>query len=231
MRSKTVGILGGMGPEATGDLFLKIVRATPAQRDQDHLRIIVDCFPQIPDRTSAILGQAQDPAPVLRAAARRLESWGAELIVIPCNTAHFYHQAVEDAVGVPVLSIMRETALLIRSEHPQVSRVGVLASTGTLNTGLYRQALAQQGLTEVTPAPEDQQLVMDAIYGVKAGRHEDAGHLLQEAASRLVAAGAEAIVAGCTEVPLALSAGEVSVPYIDATLALARAAVRQATTA
>jgi aspartate racemase len=229
LKRKTVGILGGMGPEATGDLFLKIVRATPARRDQDHLRIIVDSLPQVPDRTAAILGKAPDPSPALQAAARRLESWGAELIVIPCNTAHYYHGAIQGAVGVPVLDIMQETARAIRRDHPGVRNVGVLASTGTLNTGLYRNALAAEGLVEVVPSPEAQAAVMEAIYGVKAGQQGAPRQLLVAASAEMIASGAQAIVAGCTEVPIALSAEDISVPYVDATLALAQAAVRQAT--
>ncbi len=225
MRRKTVGILGGMGPEATGDLFLKIVRATPAERDQDHLRIIVDSIPQIPDRTAAILGEAQDPGPVLEAAARRLENWGAELIVIPCNTAHYYHGRVAAAVRIPVLNIMEATALSIKRHHPAVSAVGVLASTGTLNTGLYRDALARHGLAEVVPSPAAQELVMRGIYGVKAGRHGEPKQLLKQAAADLIGRGAQAIVAGCTEVPIALAPEDIAVPYVDATLALAQNAV------
>lgn len=228
MRRKTVGILGGMGPEATGDLFLKIVRATPAERDQDHLRIIVDSIPQIPDRTSAILGKAQDPGPVLEAAARRLENWGAELIVIPCNTAHYYHGRVAAAVTIPVLNIMEATALSIKRNHPEVKHVGVLASTGTLNTGLYRDALARHGLTEVVPSPAAQELVMQAIYGVKAGRHDAPKQLLKQASADLTGRGAQAIIAGCTEVPIALAPQDITVPYVDATLALAQNAVRLA---
>ncbi len=228
MRRKTVGILGGMGPEATGDLFLKIVRATPAERDQDHLRIIVDSIPQIPDRTAAILGKAQDPGPVLEAAARRLESWGAELIVIPCNTAHYYRPRVASAVRVPVLDIMEATALCIARDHQGVTTVGVLASTGTLNMGLYRNAFARHGLTEVVPSPAAQELVMQAIYGVKAGRHDEPKALLKRASADLIAHGAQAIVAGCTEVPIALAPEDIPVPYVDATLALAQDAVRVA---
>lgn len=229
-RPKVVGILGGMGPEATGDLFLKIVKATPAQRDQDHLRIIVDNIPQIPDRTAAILGHGPDPSPMLEAAARRLESWGAELIVIPCNTAHYFYPAISAAVGIPVLHIMRETALAIRREQPGAQRAGVLASTGTLETGLYRDALAAQGLAEVRPGEEAQQAVMQAIYEVKAGGRDQPRRLLAAAARELVANGAELVIAGCTEVPIALGPQDLQVPYFDATLALARAAVRQAMT-
>lgn len=227
-KRKTVGILGGMGPEATVDLFGKIVRLTPAKRDQDHLRILVDCLPQIPDRTAAILGAGESPGPMLRAAARRLESWGAELIVIPCNTAHYYHSEVAGAVSVPVLHIMVETARTITGNHPGVSQVGILASTGTLNAGLYRRALEDAGLTELCPPPEVQEDVMAAIYGVKSGEYERSRRLLTAAAARLVQLGAGAVVAGCTEVPIALGSSDVAVPLVDATLALARAAVRNA---
>ena len=226
---KTVGVLGGMGPEATADLFAKIVRSTPAQRDQDHLRILVDCNPQVPDRTAAIQGRAQSPAPVLCAGARRLASWGAQLLVIPCNTAHYYHSEIAAAVSIPVLHIMEETAALILREHPKVRQVGVLASTGTLDTGLYREALAAVGLRELVPGAEEQSLVMQAIYGVKAGRVTEARDQLRSVAAALVSAGAEAIIAGCTEVPIALGPEDIAALYVDATMALALAAVREAT--
>lgn len=229
MRRKVVGILGGMGPEATADLFSKIIAATPAARDQDHLRILVDCIPQVPDRTAAIRGLCESPAPVLQAAARRLETWGAELIAIPCNTAHHYHGEVSAAVGVPVLHIMRETADSIRREHPGVTRGGVLASSGTLEAGLYGRALAEAGLCEVAPPPAVQEQVMEAIYGVKAGDHNRPPALLARAAGILVEMGAEVVIAGCTEVPIALAPGDLDVPLIDATAALARAVVRRAT--
>ena len=226
---KTVGVLGGMGPEATADLLAKIIRSTPAQRDQDHLRIIIDCNPQVPDRTAAIHGKATSPAPVLCAGARRLASWGAQLLVIPCNTAHHYHPEISAAVSIPVLHIMRETAALIRREHPEVRQVGVLASTGTLDTGLYREALAAVGLRELVPGADEQCLVMKAIYGVKAGRVSEPRDQLRSVAAALVSAGAEAIIAGCTEVPIVLGSEDITVSYVDATTALALAAVREAT--
>lgn len=228
MSSKVVGILGGMGPEATADLFSKIIASTPAARDQEHLRILVDCIPQVPDRTEAIRGLGESPAPVLRAAARRLETWGAELIAIPCNTAHYYHREISAAVGVPVLHIMRETAASIRRGHPAATTAGVLATTGTLETALYAQALAGAGLTELAPPPEIQGQVMEAIYAIKAGDRQPARVLLMRAAAALAEAGAEVVIAGCTEVPLALRPGDLDVPLIDATLVLARAVVRRA---
>jgi len=228
LRRKTVGILGGMGPEATADLFTKIIKSTPAGSDQEHLRILVDCFPQVPDRTTAIQGGCESPVPILQAAARRLESWGAELIAIPCNTAHYYHGEISGAVNVPVLHIMRETAAAIRRGHRGATRAGVLASTGTLATGLYSRALGDEGLVEVVPPEDIQEQVMRAIYGVKAGGRQQARALLLDAAAALVGLGAEVVIAGCTEVPIALGPDDLEVPLVDATMALARAAVRLA---
>ncbi len=226
--AKIVGILGGMGPEATADLFARIVRFTPAARDQDHLHIIVDDDPSIPDRTAAIFEGGADPLPFMVRAGRRLVQAGVDFIVIPCNTAHYFHQALSRELPVPILHIMEETAGAIVGAHPGVRRVGLLATTGTVRTGLYHRALEKRGLVTVVPEPPAQERVMEAIYGregIKAGRYDRPRQLLTEAAEELARAGAEAVIAGCTEIPLVLKPGMVSVPVIDATEALARAAV------
>jgi aspartate racemase len=226
MQRKIVGILGGMGPEATADLFLKIIKSTPARKDQDHLRTIIDNNPQIPDRTAFILHGGEDPAPALTATARNLERAGAGFLIIPCNTAHYFHSKIQDAVGIPVLHMMNETAAWMKERG--IKRAGLLASDGTVQSRLYHTALAGQGIDVVVPGEETQRQVMAAIYGVKSGEFVESRAAAKHAAEELIRMGATGVIAGCTEIPLILKDGDVSMPVIDATLALALAAVREA---
>lgn len=226
MPRQTVGILGGMGPEATCDLFMKIIKKTPAKRDQEHLRIIVDNNPQIPDRTAAILDNGEDPVPLLLKTARNLEQAGADFLVVPCNTAHYFHEAICSAVSIPVLHIMRETADTL--SRMNISKAGLLASSGTVQTGLYNESLVSRDIEVVLPAEDEQKLVMDAIYAIKAGEFDRSARLVRDVAQTLIRRGSQAIIAGCTEIPLVLRDGDIEKPVIDATLVLAKAAVRQA---
>lgn len=223
-----IGVLGGMGPEATADLFYKIIRATPAAQDQDHLRVIIDCNPAIPDRTRYLLGTGPDPFPELLKTAHNLVGAGASFLVIPCNTAHYFHRTLQKAVSVPILHIMEETAAHIRRVHPEVSKAGLLASTGTTRTGLYPAALRAVGVEVLSPQQAGQDAVMQAIYQVKAGRHAQARELSLGAVQELLAQGAELIILGCTELPLILGPDQVACPVVDPTQVLAQAAVARA---
>lgn len=226
MHKNTVGILGGMGPEATADLFLKIIKCTPARKDQDHLRVVIDNNPAIPDRTAAILRGGEDPRPALTSTAKNLEMAGADFIVIPCNTAHFFYDAIAGAVSIPVLHMMNETAdnLIERG----LLKVGLLASDGTIESGLYHRALESRGIEVIVPEPEKQQMVMKAIYGVKSGEFEKPTQYVRQVSGELIRHGAKAIIAGCTEIPLILKDGDLEMPVVDATMVLAKAAVREA---
>jgi len=226
MPRKVIGILGGMGPEATADLFLKIIKSTPAKKDQEHLRILIDNNPQIPDRTAAILHGGEDPTPALVETGKNLERAGADFLIIPCNTAHYFHGNIQDAVTIPVLHMMSATAGEMKARG--IKRAGLLASDGTVQSGLYHKALAQSGIEVVIPSKETQRKVMGAIYGVKSGEFVASARDVKQAAEELIAAGATGVIAGCTEIPLILADGDVSMPVIDATAALARAAVQEA---
>ncbi|HLA25412.1 MAG TPA: amino acid racemase [bacterium] len=229
MAEKVIGVLGGLGPWATLDLFEKILRLTPARRDQDHLRVIIDSNAKIPDRSAAILGQGEDPTPALVATAANLERAGAEVLVIPCNTAHAFYAAVAASVRIPVLHIMEEVAAAARRDRPEVRRVGVLATRATIVARLYHQAFAKIGVQVLTPDAAGQDVVTQAIDSVKAGTLEaDTTAAVAAVARSLVALGAGAIVLGCTELPFVLRPGDVDVPVLDSNLILAQAAVRAA---
>jgi aspartate racemase len=231
MSKKTVGIIGGMGPDATVDLFQKIIRATPAEKDQDHLRILIDNNPDIPDRTRAILYSGESPVPALTATAKNLQQGGADFLVMPCNTAHYYHHLLSQIVSIPVLHMMAETARFIGEEYPEIKIVGLLATDGTLQSRLYHRYLEDAGLSVKVPDGVHQRILMEAIYGtdgIKAGQRMAPAVRVQRVATHLIEAGCEVLIAGCTEIPLVLSDGDCAVPVVDATWILAKATVRTA---
>jgi len=216
-----VGILGGMGPEATVDLFAKIVRSTPVLKDQDHLRILIDNNPRIPDRQRAILENGPSPAPMLIETAKNLVAAGADFIVMPCNTAHYWIDEIRKAVTIPIVDIIEETAKEIVRSYPSMKTVGIMAASGTVQSGLYQRRLRDVAIKAISPTDQDQAKLMQAIYSVKAGDLSKSSVIAIEIGQRLATAGAEGIIAGCTEVPLILKNGDLSVPIVDATQVLA----------
>lgn len=154
MPERVIGILGGMGPLATADLFRRIVERTPARRDQDHPRIIIYNNPKIPDRTAFILGNGPDPRPELIASAKKLESWGADFIIMPCNTAHFFAETIQRAINIPLVSMIEETAKKIESMG--LRKVGLLATDGTIKGMVYHRALLKRGIHIAVPNKKDQ---------------------------------------------------------------------------
>jgi aspartate racemase len=225
-----IGVLGGMGPAATADFYQKLIRATPAKADQDHLKVLIFSNPQVPDRTAAIRREGLDPLPTLVASAEVLIQGGADLLTMPCVTAHHYYDALQRAVSIPILHMIGETVTAVLGDYPGLRRLGLLATTGTLQSRLFESYFEPRGFAILTPDPAVQtSAVMEAIYAVKRGEPlERAGRLIREAAEHMRGLGAEAILAGCTEVPLILQDGDVPLPVIDPTWILARAAVRQA---
>lgn len=229
MSEQIIGVLGGLGPWATVDLFEKILRLTPARADQEHLRILIDNNPKIPDRSPAIFGDGEDPTPELIATAQNLERAGADFIVIPCNTAHAFYDRIQAAVSIPVLHIMEEVAAAAKAEVPHVRTVGVLATAAAIAAGLYQRSFEKIGVKVIGPDPAGQEVVNRAIYGVKAGEMgPDVTRALTVVASDLIARGAQALALGCTELPFVLKPRDVTVPLLDSNLILARAAVRMA---
>jgi aspartate racemase len=226
-RRSIIGILGGMGPLATVDLYRKIIKATPAERDQDHLHVIIDADPLIPDRTAALLTGGPDPTPWLLAGAQRLERAGADFIVVPCNTAHAFLPRVRASISIPILSMIAATAERAAAVVPTGSVVGLLATPGTIASRLYQQALAERRLRCIVPDPQWQERVTEAIALVKAGRTDrEVAALVLETGRQLIAHGAAALILGCTELPIVFPITEVSVPVLDATRILAETAVR-----
>lgn len=202
-----LGIVGGLGPAATVDFMAKLIRFTPARRDQDHLRLIVEHDPRIPDRSAHLLGVGdEDPAVALYAACRRLENGGADAIVIPCNTAHAFAARLQPRLGIPIVNMLTEAVSEIARTHGRDVRVGLLGTDATIATRVYHDAAAAVGLTLTTPDAPHQALVMQAIFGpsgVKTrGANEEAAAMLDRAIAHLAARGAEVAILGCTELPL-----------------------------
>ena len=225
---KTIGILGGMGPLATADLFRKITLLTDAARDNDHIRVYIDSNARIPDRTAAILSGGKDPVPEMASALRSLEACGASCVIMPCNTAHNFYDAVASSVSIPVLHMIAITRDALKSRG--VKCAGLLATDGTVQTGIYQRTFEGSGVELLTPDhSEDQAAVMDIIYnGVKAGDLTHDATAFRAACEHLLARGAEVLILGCTELPPAFDIYHLDYPNVDPTLELALAAVRAA---
>lgn len=233
MSPRVIGILGGMGPEATADLFYKIIKATPAKRDQDHPKVLIYSNPQIPDRTTAILGGGDDLLPPLIESARVLHQAGAEFLAIPCITVHHFYNEIQKAVSIPILHMIKETAIYVKNKHPDLKRIGLLATTGTIKAGLFQKEFEPLGIKTILPSSEIQEaLVMEAIYGkggIKGGvTDRRPRELILKAAQHLIDLEVGAIIEGCTEIPLVLRDGDLPVPLIDPTWILAKAVVKRA---
>ncbi|MCW4014310.1 MAG: amino acid racemase [Candidatus Bathyarchaeota archaeon] len=227
MGEKTIGILGGMGPEATADLFMRIIRATPVEKDQDHLHVIIDSNSKIPDRTPAILGTGEDPLPLLVETGQRLEKAGADLLIMPCNTAHYFHAKIQEQVGIPLLHMIRLSADYIAEKYPEVRKAGLLASDGTIASRLYHDSYAAKGIEIIIPDKSSQKDTMDAIYKyIKTGNLEKGEELLKRVSLELIQAGADTVLCGCTEVSIVLHDGDLSVPVVDPLQVLAEEAVK-----
>lgn len=225
MEKKTIGIIGGMGPLATADLFEKIVGHTKAACDQEHLHVVIDSNTNIPDRTAALLHGGADPLPELVKSAGRLEKMGADVLIMPCNTAHNYYDGIAAAVSVPVLHMVRLTAQALVERG--VKKAGLLATDGTVRTGIYQKSFAGSGVELLTPDEAGQRAVMEMIYqGVKAGDMAFDAQPAQQAMERLLATGAEVLILGCTELPLAVKLYGIALPAVDPTLELALEAIR-----
>jgi aspartate racemase len=222
-----LGIFGGMGPAATADCYAKVVAGTPATRDQEHIPTLMYSLPQVPDRSTAIHSGDRAIVPWLLEGVTRLERAGASFIIIPCNTVHHYFADMQAAVAIPLLNMIELTARAARWRHPEALVAGLLATSGTLATDLYGLALAAEGFQVLVPEPEVQEeAVMAAIGLVKeGGQLQRAEDLLARAADHLTLRGAEVLVLGCTETPLAFNPARAGIPAIDATRVLAEAAV------
>ncbi|MDY0163562.1 aspartate/glutamate racemase family protein [Desulfobotulus sp.] len=230
MGEKVVGIIGGMGPEATVDLMGRVIRATPAKDDRDHIRMLVDNNPKVPSRIRALIeGTGESPAPCLREMARKLEGWGADFLAMPCNTAHYYYKEVREAVAIPVLDMIALSVDAALACKRDLKQVGLLASTAVLNLGLYEKAFAEKGVNLLAPPSGVQDPLMAAIRTIKTSVYGDEVRAaLQAAGDSLVHKGAELLLVACTELSIISEGLEARVPMLDASQILAEAIVKKA---
>lgn len=218
-KRRTVGILGGMGPAATMDLCSKIIRLTPAARDEEHLNLQIDCNP-VPGVERRSLCER----------AIRLQVLGADLIAVPCNSAHLHLEYIQAAVSIPVVNMIRAAVLAVLKQAAPGTEVGILAWHEVISGRLYQLELERAGLIPLVPNPEQTRAVSDFIDEIKGSRVTEAGRRSAiEAGNALIRRGAQAIILACTDLPLEISHKDFEQPVIDATQALAQAVVERAT--
>jgi aspartate racemase len=227
-----IGILGGMGPEATGYFFEALMRMTKAVRDQDHAQVLIWSDPKIPQRTEAILEGGRSPLPALLAGVRILERGGANLIAMPCITAHYWAPQIKARARVPFIDLIDETACWAKEKNAHLRKAGLIATTGTVRSEIFHRAFAKRGIELIVPDARDQIRVMESIYGadgVKAGvKSSRSRAAVVRIARKLAASGAQAVIAGCTEIPLVLRPADLSVPFLDPMAIGARACLKKA---
>jgi aspartate racemase len=193
-----------MGPAATALFFRRLIEATSAKTDQEHLHVVIDSDPSIPDRTKALLEGGPSPAPQLIEMARRLQMMGAELLVMPCNTAHVFANDIARAVDVPLVNWIEQVVDFIAADSEPPAAVGLLATTGTVRAGLYQRSFERAAISTVVPHEPEQRLLMETLYasrGLKAGWPDQPA--LIEIARRLSDRGAEAFLLACTDLAAA----------------------------
>jgi aspartate racemase len=230
MKEKIVGIIGGLGPEATVDLMRRVIQATPAGDDQDHIRMIVDCNPKVPSRMKAILeGTGENPAPHLVTMAKNLAAWGADFLVIACNTAHLYLEGIQEAVPIPVLNMIDLTVDKVVMENPALRKAGLLASWTVIRPGLYQTAFQRRGIALYHPSSALQDRLLTAIRRIKTGHYGPPDReALEEAGRNLMDQGAGALIVACTELSVIADDLKMKAEVFDASQVLAEAIVHTA---
>lgn len=218
MNEKILGIIGGMGPEATVSFYSRIIKMTTVRKDQDHFRVVIDSNSKIPDRTDAILNDGPTPLPALIETAENVRKMGAVVAGIPCITAHYYLDELRSNTDLKILSAIEVLEDKIKKLYPNVKSIGVLATTGTVKSKLFNKQLKDHDI--LYPSDDSQKKkVMEAIYGQegikKIGINKKSLNLLIAAGNELIDDGAEIIIAGCTEIGVILNADHVNCPFLD----------------
>ena len=197
-----IGILGGLGPYATLDLFEKILRCTPAKSDQEHLHIIIDNNPRIPDRTAALLHGGPSPLPAMLESALRLQQAGVQFIVIPCNTAHAFVPDLQRRLQVPILNMIEACRAAILRRLPEIQRIGLLATSGTVRSGVYAKTLDAAGIQTLCPTAAESLVMQSSTGGHPRGAKTPwpGGSYCRQ--QRTYRGGSRGAHSGCTEIPL-----------------------------
>ena len=225
--NKTIGILGGMGPLATVDLFRKIVDLCDCKTDQEHPRVLIDSNTNAPDRSPCILRGGPSPLSDMVRSALTLERGGADVLIMGCNTAHYFYEDIVPFVRIPFLNMLEETAKVVSEKG--YTTVAPMGTDGTTKSGVYHREFEKYGIKVLTLSEEDQEITLNMIHdGVKAGLKTWDTTEISRIVSDFAAAGAQAVIMGCTELPVAFSQYEVDscLPTIDPTEIIARSAIR-----
>lgn len=222
---KTIGILGGMGPLATADLFRKIITLTDAKCDNEHIEMIVENNTKIPDRTDYIINNGDDPTRHMIKSAIRLEMMGVDVIVMPCNTAHYFYDEIIKYIDIPFINMIIETAKHTKKLYPDTKKIGLLATKGTCKAGIYDKIFDEYDLKLVKPEEKYQKYVTELIYDIKGGKTDIDLSGFQSALNELKKQEAEIFILGCTELPVAFQMFNIDEKCIDPTTILACSAI------
>ena len=230
MKEKTVGIIGGMGPEATIDLMARVIKATPAIDDIDHIHLVVDNNPKVPSRIKALIEKTgESPLPCLQEMALKLANWGVDLLAIPCNTAHYYYKDIQKVVNIPLLNMIELSHGVITTQNPELKAVGILASTAVLDLRLYEKRFAESDVKVLRPPDALQDGIMAAIRKIKTSSYgKEVVSALQAAVDYLIANGVGALLLACTELSIIGHKIKTPVKCYDSAQILAEAIVKDA---
>lgn len=216
---KTVGVIGGMGPQATVDFFNKIIKHTPVKKESDHIHLLIDNNPQVPSRIDAVINNGVCPSSTLVDMAKKLESAGAELLTMPCNSAHIFINHIEENINIPVINMISETIKEIAKS--KCKKVALLATPAVVSTNLYKDGIIELGKEFVVPEKYFQNTLTDAIMKVKSGEIEHAEFNFSLVLEHILSKGVDAVILGCTELPLIKRRDLAGVHFFDTTEILA----------
>ena len=223
---KVLGVIGGLGPMATAYFLQLVTQMSDAATDQEHIEVLIHSKPQIPDRTRFILGKSSEsPLPEMLKIGAQLAGLGAQVLAIPCITAHFFQSRLEREIGVPVINAIEETAEYLRQEG--IVRAGLMATDGTVQSRLFQDTFSSYGIEVITPDEEHQAKVMHLIYqNVKAGVKPEIV-LLEQVGRQLSDCGAQVLLLACTELSIIKRDFVLGAEYLDVLEVLARKAVME----
>jgi aspartate racemase len=222
---KTLGIIGGMGPLATADFYMKLVQMTDAKHEFEHIHTIIDSNPSIPDRSSFIKTGVDDPTGELLASLKRLERMGADVIAMPCNTAHYFYDILCANTKLTFINMIDETIHHALSVADATDRIGLLATTGTYDSKIYESSAIRSGFELVVPPESVRQQLMSLIYALKNGETDQIESIKQKVYDYMDHQNLDAWILGCTELPIILKDGITKYNMIDSTLILAQTCI------
>lgn len=228
-KEKIIGVIGGLGPEATLDFFAKLIASTNAKTDQEHLHVIINNNPKVPNRHASIDGTGPSAAAALIYSAKGLEKAGAEFLVMVCNTGHAYEKDIKEAVDLPFVSMIAATVKACLAKNPDLETVGILATDGALAANLYQQEFDKHNINCLYPNSQEQKKLMELVFKVKANEiNKTVKTQMKDLANSLIEKGAQIIVAACTEIPLILEQKDIDKPLINSTDVLVDASISYA---